>query len=115
MLIDSHRGELRIAVLLSPDCGRGAGQKQNRHHGEQRPSLAAIADHLAEGVRQGRADREDREHLEQIRQRRRILVRMRRVGVDETAAVGAELLDDFLRRDRSLGDHLRGALDASCT
>ncbi len=111
MLIDSHRGELRIAVLLSPDCGRRAGEKQNRHHREQRPSLFAIADHLAEGVGQARADRENRKHLDQIRQRRRILVRMRRVGVHEAAAVGAELLDYLLRRDRSFGDRLRGALE----
>ena len=31
---------------------------------------------------------------------------MRAVGVEEAAAVGAELLDDFLRRDRPLRDGL---------
>ena len=98
-------------MLLSPDCRRRAREKQNRHDGEQRPPLFAIADHLAEGVGQSRADRKDREHLEQIGQRRRILIRMRRVGVHEAAAVGAELLDDFLRRDRPLRDRLRSALE----
>ena len=36
---------------------------------------------------------------------------MRRVGVEEAAAVGPELLDRFLRGDRTLGDRLRRAFD----
>ena len=51
------------------------------------------------------------EHLEQIRKRRRILVGMGRVGVEESSAVGAELFDNLLRGDRSLRDHLIRALE----
>ena len=36
---------------------------------EDRPALALIADHPAEDVGQPRADREDRDHLDEIRQR----------------------------------------------
>ena len=43
--------------------------------------------------------------------RRRVLERMRGVGVEESAAVGAELLDGFLRGDRPLRDHLRRAFE----
>ena len=48
------------------------------------------------------------EHLDQVGQRRRILERMRAVGVEEAAAVGAEFLDDLLRGHRALRDGLRG-------
>ena len=41
----------------------------------------------------------------------RVLERVRGVGVEEAAAVGAQHLDDFLRGDRPLGDHLLGALE----
>ena len=34
---------------------------------------------------------------------------MRRVGIEEAAAIGAQLLDDLLRGDRSLRDDLLGA------
>ena len=55
------------------------------------------------------ADREDQQHLDQVGQRAGILERMRRVGVEEAAAVGAQHLDDFLRGHRSLRDDLLGA------
>ena len=79
------------------------------HDGEDRPALALAADHAAEHVGECRADREDRPHLEQVGQRARVLERMRRVGVEEAAAVGAELLDGVLRGDRPLRDDLLGA------
>ena len=44
----------------------------------------------------------------EIRKRSWIFERVRAVGVEETAAVGAELLDDFLRSDRALRDGLVG-------
>ncbi len=40
-----------------------------------------------------------------------VLVRMRRVGVEEAAAVGAELLDGELTGDRTLRDRLLGAFE----
>jgi hypothetical protein len=36
---------------------------------------------------------------------------MRRIGVEEPAAVGAEFLDDLLRGNRALRDHLLGAFE----
>ena len=51
---------------------------------------------------------EDGNHFQIIAQRRGILERMRAVGVEETAAVGAEHLDRFLGCDRPLRDHLVG-------
>ena len=53
--------------------------------------------------------REDRDHLHEVRQRRRVLERMRGIGVEEAAAVGAEHLDRDLRGDRADRDGLLGA------
>jgi hypothetical protein len=53
---------------------------------------------------------EDRDHLHEIRQRRRVLERMRRIGIEEAAAIGAEHLDRDLRGDRAHRDGLLGAL-----
>ncbi len=38
---------------------------------------------------------------------------MRAVGIKKTAAIGSEFLDDFLRCDGPLGDHLIGDRDGS--
>ena len=48
-------------------------------------------------------------HLHEIRQRGRVLERMRRIGVEEAAAIGAEHLDRDLRGDRADRDGLLGA------
>src|SRR5262245_34115082 len=64
--------------------------------------------HTAERVGQPRRDGEDREHLQQIRERRRVLVWVRAVGVEEAPAVRTPFLDEFLRGDRPLGDLLLG-------
>ena len=52
-------------------------------------------------MQQRRGDQQDREQLEEVRERRRVLERMRRVHVEEAAAVGAELLDRDLRGRRA--------------
>lgn len=74
--------------------------------------MSRVAGHLAEHVDQPRPKREDREHLDQVAKGRGILERVRRVGVEEAATVGAKHLDRFLRGDRPLRDGLREALDA---
>ena len=51
--------------------------------------MLLVLHHPAEVISQPAADGEDRQHLEEIRERRRILERMRRVGIDVTAAVRA--------------------------
>src|SRR5713101_4002245 len=98
-------------MLFGQPGGYRTGDKQDRHRRKQGPSLAPVADHFAEGVSQSRADRKDREHLEEVGQRSRILVRMRRVGIEESAAVSAQFLNHILRSDRSLGYRLRTALE----
>ena len=50
-----------------------------------------------------------RDDLQEVRQRGRVLERMRGIGVEEAAAIGAEHLDRDLRSDRADGDGLLGA------
>ena len=100
-------GQERIASALPPSR-RPSTPARNRNaiaapHG---PAVARRLRHMAKGVGEARRDREDREHLEEVRQWCRILERVGAVGVEEPAAIGAPFLDDFLRRHRSLCDHL---------
>ena len=64
--------------------------------------------HSAEVISEPAADRENGQHLDEIRERRRILERMRRICVRVSAAVRAEHLDRDLRRHRTLHDVLLG-------
>ena len=91
----------RIALLLAVLDHQQQRHEQDRHRGEHRPALARVPDHAAEGVGERRRDEQDRQHLQQVRQRGRILVRVGGVGVEEAAAVGAELLDALLGGDRT--------------
>ena len=63
--------------------------------------------HAPQRIGQAAANGKDREYLNEIRKRGRILKRMCTVCVEETAAIGAELLNDFLRSHRTLRDVLR--------
>jgi hypothetical protein len=49
-------------------CRRRANQQQHQHGGEQRPTLALIADHAAEGVGERRAQQRHQQHRQQIGQ-----------------------------------------------
>ena len=70
----------------------------------------------AERVAERGGDQQDRqEHLEEVRERRRVLERMRRVHVEEAAAVRAELLDRDLRGRRPDGQGLHRAVVGSVT
>ncbi len=68
--------------------------------------MAARTGHASEGVSKARTDDEDRDDLDVIGKRAWVLVRMRAVGVKESAAVGAEHFYGFLRRDGALADGL---------
>ena len=96
---------------LGPVAERHAGDEQDPHHGQDRPALLLIADHPAEYVGERSADRENRDNLYKIRQRRRVLERMRGIGVEESAAVGAEHLDRYLRSHGADRDGLLGAFE----
>jgi hypothetical protein len=104
--IDTQLGEQRIGLLLEVHGGIGQDDKHHRHCREHCPALARIADHAAEGEAQRGRDQEDRQHLDEVAQRRRVFIGMRRVGVEETATVGAQHLDRFLRSDRAHGQRL---------
>ena len=89
-----------------PACSRQIANNAKRHEDHEhrrqhRPALPRVADHLAERVAQGGGDHEDRQHFQEVRERRRVLERMGRVDVEEPAAVGPELLDRDLRRRRA--------------
>ena len=100
-----------VAVRFRPIGQDDAGEEQHAHRGEHRPALALVADHAAEHVGERGAEREDRDDLHEIRQRSRVLERMRGIGVEEAAAIGAEHLDRDLRRDRPDRDGLLGAFE----
>ena len=68
--------------------------------------MRLVLHHAPEVIGQPAADGEDGEHLEEVGERRGILERMRGVGVDVAAAVGAEHLDGDLRGHRPLDDGL---------
>ena len=73
------------------------------------PTMRPNAKHSAAGIRKIDSI------CEEVRQRRRVLVRVRRVGVEEAAAVGAEHLDRLLRGDRAHGQRLRVGAQSSIT
>ena len=86
--------------------GKRAGQEKDAHDRENRPALALLSDHPAEDIGERRANREDQNDLDEIGQCVRILVRMRRIGVEKAAAIGAHHFDDFLAGHLPLGDQL---------
>ena len=112
---DRRRRAVGIAGRLGPVGDRRRRRGTGCHRRARAPSPAGCpAPCLPKRVGQRRrGSAKMREHLEEVRERRRVLEGMRRVGVEEAAAVGAELLDDLLRRHRALRDRLCRALDAS--
>ena len=96
-------GEVGVADVLERVDRRHADREQDRHRGQEHPPLPGVARELPDHVRKARGNQQDREDLQQVGERRGVLERMRRVGVEEAAAVGAELLDRLLGRDRALG------------
>ena len=99
-------GERGLPACSADRSGAEQGDEDDGHGGQHGPALPGVADHLAEGVAERRRDQQDREHLDEVRQRRRVLERMRRVDVEEAAAVRAELLDRDLRGGRAHGEQL---------
>src|SRR6185437_8737644 len=98
-----------ISFLLSGITHKHAGQEHRRARGEDRPSLPPVANHDAEGISQTRWDHEDEDHLQKIRDWRRIFEWMRRVRVEEAASVRSEHFYRFLGCHRALRKRLRGA------
>ena len=84
-----------------------AGEKQDEHCSPDRPAMSLVLHHTPQIPGQRARDREDREHLQEIGQWRRILEGVCSVGIDIAAAIGAEHLDRDLRSHRALHDGLR--------
>ncbi len=110
-MIDAELGEQRIAALLVVGSHCHQRQEKNRHGREHGPALARVTDHAAECVSQRGGNQDEAQHLEEIRQRSGILVRVSGVGIQEAAAVGSEFLDRFLGSHRSHGQRLRSGAE----
>jgi len=106
ILIHTQCGEGGIALLFGIFRHGKEADEQQRHGNKDRPALTGIAHHAAEGVAESGWNQEDRQHGQEIGEGRGILERVRRVGIEEAAAIGAELLDRFLRGDRPHGEDL---------
>ena len=61
--IEPERGKVRVAGGLGPVGDGDAGEEDHRHGSIERPALALVLDHAAEGVRERRRDQQDVEHL----------------------------------------------------
>ena len=96
-----------VAVELEAGGHEDRAGPEEEHRGEDRPPLALVADYPAERVGQREQDQQDREQLHEVREPRRVLERVRRVRVDDPAAVRPELLDRLLARDGPAVDLLR--------
>ncbi len=89
--------------------GRRCGEDEDGHDGHQRAGVLAGQDHAPEGHDTGVAEDVHFHDLDQVGDRVRILERVRGVGVEQPAAVGAELLDRLLAGGGVERDGLLGA------
>ena len=87
-------------------CNAEPRNENNRHCSKDGPALPRVFDHFPIHVRQRRADQKDQRHFKEIGKRRRVFVGCGRVRIDEAAAIGAQLFDDFLRGHGTAGDRL---------
>src|SRR5581483_9603653 len=95
-LVDTELCESRIAQLLVVFGNGENADEEDYHRPEHCPALPGVPNHPPEGVGQCSGNEENRDHLEKVRKRGWVLVRMSGIGIDESATVGAELLDGFL-------------------
>lgn len=98
--------EQGIPARLRPVRGCHADEKEHGHRRPDGPAMFLRSRHPAKRVGEARGDGEDGEHLYEVGERRRVLKRVRAVGVEESAAVRAPHLDRFLRSHGPLRDCL---------
>ena len=110
-LVNPQGGQPRVAVGFRPPADQHPHQEEQKHGGPHRPAVLLVPDHAAQVIGQPGGNQEDGEHLEEVRQRRRVFKGMRGVGVGEAAAVGAQHLDGHLGGHGPLGDRLGLDLD----
>ncbi len=104
-----HRASSQLAGRSRPDAFEpgqqcGGGDPEQAHDRENRIALAIVANHPTERARQGERNGEHQNDLKQARPGQRILERVRRVGVEESATVRADLLDGLLGCHRAARD-----------
>ena len=83
--------------------------RKDGHRRQYCASLPHVADHAAEGENRSDGDQQQRPDLEKVGPGVGVFERMGGVGVEEAAAVGAELLDDLLAGHRTNRYGLLGA------
>ena len=89
-----------------------AGDEQNAHDGQDGPALPLIADHATEDIGERGTKDEDRYHMDEVGDRAGVFVGMCGIGIEEAAAIGAEMLDHHLRGDWTLRNRLFRALES---
>jgi len=101
--------ERRRALGLGRIDHRGGAQDEERHHGHDRPGVPARHDNPPEGEDAGVAQGVHRDDLDEVGPGVGILERVGGVGVEDPAAVSAELLDRLLAGGWIERDGLLGA------
>src|SRR5580658_6070480 len=90
-----------------------AATEEKHHHAVEKPSLAWMANHPAEGVRQRGGQEDDGQHFQKVCKRRWVLIGMSPVRVEKATAIRAEIFDDFKRSYGALRNDLLRATDGS--
>ena len=133
-LAQSQLGQQGVALAFRPEADRQADEEQNPHGGKDAAALfseepgsqavahrlgnrtagaglcAAVMHHSAEGDNTGTRQEHHRPELDEIGENGGIFDGGRRVGSQEAAAIGAEVLDALQRRYRTGGNDLACAL-----
>ena len=111
-LVNPQRRQVRVGDLLGPHHHQGCRDEDQAHGRQYGNSLPQITHHPAESEAQTGGNQENSEHLHEVGQRGRVLVRVRRICIEKAATVGTDHLDRFLRRDRTHGNRLGRCDDA---
>ena len=83
--VHAQLGEARVAGDFRVPQHQRAGQEQHEHRSPHGPAVALLFHHPAQVVGERTGDREDRQDLHKVAERRRVLKRVSRVGVEEAA------------------------------
>src|SRR5205823_12505058 len=84
-----------VAASLRPVRDCYTGQEKYCHDGKHRPAMTLRPRHSPEGVCERAPQRENGNQLNEIGQRRWIFKRVSAVGVENSAAISAQLFDNF--------------------
>ena len=109
-LVDARREE-RVAAASPCIAMTGAHGQDQRPWRRRSPSPGAGCRHTGRTCTSGRTRISRSRNISTVGEPGGVLERVGRVGVEEAAAVVAQLLDPLLRGDRADGDVLDGALE----